>query len=292
MNRSPLVFSTVLLSSFLFSCSTSTINNANESHSAPHVDGYQLVWQDEFNCQSKLDENDWNYEQGFKRNFEAQYYQSDNVNCNNGILEITAKKEVVANAAYQAKSNNWRKQRKKAFYTSGSINTKGKHSWQYGRFEVRARIKTQDGLWPAIWFLGNEGNWPANGELDLMEYYQGKILANAAWAKAKNEKPKWDSVKTPMSEFNDPNWDEKFHLWRMDWDKDFIHMYLDGKLLNTIDLSKAVNPEGRFPKQPFQQPHYLLLNLAIGGSAGGDPSQTPFPSKYEIDFVRVYQKQP
>lgn len=253
-------------------------------------DGYALVWQDEFDCSRKIDERDWNYERGFRRNFEAQWYKSDNVNCHDGILEIEAKREVVDNPFYEASSDNWRKQRKQAFYTSGSINTKGKHSWKYGRFEIRARIQTQDGLWPAIWFLGNEGTWPKRGEIDLMEYYQGQILANAAWAQADSDKPVWDSVKIPMSDFNDPHWHEKFHLWRMDWDKDFIQLYLDDQLINSIDLSKAINPAGKLPKEPFQQPHYLLLNLAIGGKAGGDPSNTAFPNKYEIDYVRVFQK--
>lgn len=251
---------------------------------------YQMVWQDEFDCKQKVDESDWNYERGFRRNFEAQWYKSDNVNCRNGILEIEAKREVVDNPFYDASSDNWRKQRKQAFYTSGSINTKGKHSWKYGRFEIRVRIKTQDGLWPAIWFLGDEGTWPTRGEIDLMEYYQGQILANAAWAKADSKKPFWNSVKIPMSHFNDRHWDKKFHLWRMDWDQNFIHMYLDGELLNRIDLSQAINPPGKLPKEPFQQPHYLLLNLAIGGNAGGDPTHTFFPTKYEIDYVRVYQK--
>ena len=268
---------------FLSSCSNLFSEKSTEGY-------YQLVWKDEFDCNHKLDENEWNYERGFRRNFEAQWYKSDNVNCYKGILQIEANREVVDNPFYDATSDNWRKQRKQAFYTSGSINTKGKHSWLYGRFEIRARIKTENGLWPAIWFLGDEGNWPKRGEIDLMEYYQGQILANAAWAQTASKKPRWDSVKTPMSEFNDLNWDEKFHLWRMDWDKDFIHMYLDGKLLNTVNLSKAVNPDGFKPKEPFQQPHYLLLNLAIGGKAGGDPSNTAFPTIYEIDYVRVYQK--
>jgi len=76
----------------------------------------------------------------------------------------------------------------------------------------------------------------------------------------------------------------------MDWDSQSIKLYVDGILLNTVDLSKTTNPTDRGPKNPFRQPHYLLLNLASGGNAGGDPSQTTFPMRYEIEYVRVFQK--
>ena len=112
-----------------------------------------------------------------------------------------------------------------------------------------------------------------------MEYYQGKILANACWGTKKRWSAKWDSSKTPVESFGDPKWDEKFHIWRMDWDKDKIALYLDDKLLNTIDVTKTINPTDRGPKNPFRQPHYILLNLAIGGQAGGDPSKATFPTK-------------
>jgi beta-glucanase (GH16 family) len=75
----------------------------------------------------------------------------------------------------------------------------------------------------------------------------------------------------------------------MDWDEKRIVLSMDGLTLNTIDLTETINPEGRQPQNPFRQPFYLLLNLAIGGNAGGDPSETPFPTRYEIDYVRVYQ---
>ena len=77
----------------------------------------------------------------------------------------------------------------------------------------------------------------------------------------------------------------------MDWDRKKIELRVDGILLNTIDVTKTINPAGREPKNPFHQPHYMLLNLAIGGTNGGDPSSTDFPTRFEIDYVRVYQKQ-
>lgn len=250
---------------------------------------YQLVWADEFNTDGSPDPTNWTYEHGFVRNKELQWYQPENAFCKNGKLIIEGRRERKENPNYEAGSKNWRKNREFARYTSSCVKTKGLHSWQYGRFEIKARIKTKAGLWPAIWFLGVDGEWPSNGEIDLMEFYQGKILANACWGTRNRWQAKWDSSKTPVTSFKDPKWDEKFHIWRMDWDTNYIKLYLDDQLLNTIDLSKTINPTDRGPKNPFHQPHYLLLNLAIGG-AGGDPSKTQFPTRYEIDYVRVYQK--
>ena len=157
--------------------------------------------------------------------------------------------------------------------------------------EIRARIDTATGMWPAIWTLGIAKGWPANGEIDIMEYYLVKgaptILANAAWAHER-ERAAWNEATVPFAHFldKDPRWPEKFHIWKMDWTEDYIRLYLDDELLNEVDLSQTLNPDGF---NPFHQPHYILLNLAIG-SNGGDPSSTEFPRKYEIDYVRVYQK--
>ncbi|TSA53119.1 MAG: glycoside hydrolase family 16 protein, partial [Planctomycetaceae bacterium] len=152
------------------------------------------------------------------------------------------------------------------------------------------RDSTRAGLWPAFWTFGIEGPWPSNGEIDIMEYYRGVLLANAAWATEKRWVAKWDDSKKPITEFNVPNWSEKFHIWRMDWDSDSIKLYVDDMLLNEVDLSTTINKDGE-GKNPFHQPHYIILNLAIGGKAGGDPSNTKFPAKFEVDYVRIYQKQ-
>lgn len=256
-------------------------------------DGYHLVWADEFNKDGKPDPKNWNFEQGFVRNNELQWYQPDNASVKEGKLIIEGRREKRPNPNYEKGSQNWKKKREHIQYTSSSLRTKGLHSWQYGRFEVKAKIVADKGLWPAIWFLGVEGEWPSNGEIDLMEFYGGKILANACWGTKQRWKAKWDSSKKPVSSFGEKDWDSRFHIWRMDWDENSIKLYVDDILLNTIDVKKTINADlSRGPKNPFRQPHYMLLNLAIGGNAGGDPSKTPFPSKYEIDYVRVYQKSP
>ncbi len=253
--------------------------------------GYELVWADEFNEDGKPNPENWTYETGFVRNHELQWYQSENAFCTNGFLIIEGRRDSKPNPLYKEDQNDWRRTRKTIEYTSACLITKGLHHWKYGRFEIRARIKAKDGLWPAIWFLGIEGEWPSNGEIDLMEYYRGNILANACWGTDKRYIAKWDSVKTPVSDLGDSHWDNEFHIWRMEWNDQCIELYLDDQLLNSIDLREAENPTNqRGPKHPFRQPHYLLLNLAIGGEQGGEPSDTEFPTRYEIDYVRVYQQ--
>lgn len=250
-------------------------------------DGYRLVWADEFNGPEQLDTAVWRFENGFERNHELQWYQQENAWCEKGYLVIEARKETKPNPRYRQGSNEWRDRRKQIGYTSSSINTRGTRSWQYGRFVMRAKIRTENGLWPAFWTLGTRKEWPSNGEIDIMEYYRGNLLANIACGTTGRYKAKWFTVKKPVASFGDKRWSEKFHIWRMDWDENEIRLYVDDLLMNRVPLDRLVNPDGF---NPFKQPHYILLNLAIGGDNGGDPSLTVFPNRYLVDYVRVYQK--
>lgn len=253
--------------------------------------GMKLVWNDEFNKQGEPDSSSWINETGFVRNQELQWYQPDNANCSGGLLIIEGRREKIKNPGFIGGTSDWQINREYAEYTSSSIQTRGLRQWQFGRFEIRARIDTANGAWPAIWTLGISKEWPSNGEIDIMEFYRVKgvptILANFAWGTDQRYIAKWDDLKKPLTDFSskDPAWAKKFHIWRMDWNKDSINLYLDDQLLNTALLNQTFNPDGF---NPFLQPHFLLLNLAIGGN-GGDPSETDFPLRYEIDYVRVYQ---
>jgi beta-glucanase (GH16 family) len=262
-------------------------------NSSPEVlTGMTLVWNDEFNSDGKPDPSNWRYETGIVRNQELQWYQQDNANCKGGVLLIEGRKEKVRNPRFIKGNQNWQASREFAEYTSASIQTRGFRQWQFGRFEIRARIDTSCGSWPAIWTLGIEREWPSNGEIDIMEFYRIKdvptILANFAWGTDKRFFGKWDDLKKPLKDFTvvDTNWIKKFHIWRMDWDNVSIRLFLDDQLLNEVLLSETVNPDGF---NPFLQPHFILLNLDIGAN-GGDPSKSAFPIKYEVDWVRVYQK--
>ncbi|WP_373060128.1 family 16 glycosylhydrolase [Zunongwangia sp. H14] len=281
--------SIISLSLTILGCKTGS--KTSDADIATKYQGYELIWNEEFETAGKPNPVFWNYEHGFTRNEELQWYQKDNANIMKGFLTIEGRRERVKNNNYEAGSNNWKKHREFAEYTSSSINTRGKKEFQYGILEVRAKIDTAKGNWPAIWTLGITKPWPSNGEIDIMEYYmvnkEPHILANVAW-KGSEEYVKWDSEKIPFQHFLDkyPEWPEKFHIWKMDWTKDYIRLYLDDELLNEIELSKTNNPDGF---NPFHQPHYILLNLALG-SNGGDPSETAFPQEYIVDYVRVYQK--
>jgi beta-glucanase (GH16 family) len=269
------------------------INTYKADFSSPKkIRGYNLVWNDEFNKEGKPNEANWKHEKGFVRNKELQWYQPDNAVCKNGLLVIEGRREKVKNAGYKADNNDWRLNTEYANYTSASIQTKGLKQWQFGRFEIRARIDTTLGSWPAIWTLGVEGRWPRNGEIDIMEFYRIKdtatILANVAWGTDQPSVAKWHTETRAFTNFTstDPDWVKKFHVWRMDWDKESIRLFLDDQLLNNTSLSETINADGT---NPFLQPHFLLLNLAIGGN-GGEPSASANTFKYEVDYVRVYQK--
>jgi beta-glucanase (GH16 family) len=252
---------------------------------------YSLVWADEFDTDGPPLAANWSYEQGFVRNQELQWYQVDNAFCESGLLIIEGRQESVLNPDYDPASSDWRKQREYAEYTSSSLHSSGKVEFQYGKFELRARIDTRSGLWPAFWTLGISGEWPSRGEIDIMEYYQGKILANAAWGTGTRWTAAWDSASKTISSFSDPDWADKFHIWRLEWTRERLILSMDDLVMNTVDLSATINPNTAWgPSNPFHQPHYMLLNLAIGGTAGGDPSTTVFPARYEIDYVRVYQR--
>lgn len=249
--------------------------------------GYSLVWSDEFDVEGRPNPSNWGFERGFVRNEEIQYYQEANASVRAGFLIIEGRRERVANAAYVAGDADWRKSRKETEYTSASLQSSGKRFFQFGRFEMRGRIVTQAGLWPAWWTLGVAGEWPSNGEIDIMEYYKGLLHANVACGTTTRWQAKWDSVTKSPDSFGVADWDAKFHVWRMDWDNQSIGLYVDGTLQNSSNLSDLLNPDGQ---SPFRQAHYQLLNLAIGGVNGGDPTATTFPSRFEVDYVRVFQK--
>ena len=269
---------------------------------------WRLVWHDEFDGTGPLDSLTWQSERGFVRNEEYQWYQPQNAYRKDGVLVLEGRLDSIPNPQFRGgdedddevspttRGGRWRQRRPYARYSSGSVNTRKSYSFQYGRMEVRARIPAVCGAWPAIWTLGTKMGCPSCGECDVMEYYRFNdrpiILANAAWGDDQRGHAVWNTKRIPYEHFleKDPDWGNKFHTWTMDWTEDYIRLYLDGELLNDVDLTKTVNGSQGNYANPFHQPHYILLDLAIGGTNGGWPDDASFPMLYEIDYVRVYQK--
>lgn len=271
------------------------------------ADAWHLAWHDEFDGSGDFDAKKWQSEVGFLRNEEDQWYQPDNTYRQNGLLVIEGRLDSIPNPGYRPRQEegqggrrrgggDWRSRRPYAKYSSGSINTRYSYSFLYGRMEVRARIPAVEGSWPAIWTLGTQREWPSNGECDVMEFYHingvPHILANAAWGNDRQWQAVWNTKRIPYQHFldKDAGWGEKFHVWLMDWTPDYIRIYLDGELLNDIDLSKTVNGSIGEHTNPFHSPQYILLNLAIGGQNGGTIQPDAFPMRYEVDYVRVWQR--
>jgi beta-glucanase (GH16 family) len=247
---------------FLIACSICSI-----SFSQAATGGWAFSWSDEFSGPA-VDTSVWGYEIGYVRNNEAQYYanRTENSRIENGALLI------------QALRDNWNGH----VYTSASRTTWNKKSWMYGRFEMRAQIDIRQGSWPAWWWLPNSGGWPKGGEIDMMEFYRGMALFNVM-----DGNQKWTSITKQVSTLGGDRWAGEYHVWTMEWDSLKIDLSLDGTLINHY---LCANADGTGPSgtNPFRHPGYMIVNQAIGGNSGGDPSGTSFPVNYRIDWIRVH----
>ena len=235
---------------------------------------WNLVFSDEFDAAGALDAAKWGYETGYIRNKEAQFYTTrpENVRAEDGTLVIEARKEPFQGYGY----------------TSASINTLGRFEFLYGRVEVRAKLPTGNGTWPAIWMLGtnrSQVGWPACGEIDIMENvgFDPLVIVGSVHTKAYNH-----TIGTHKSaNVTVANPWEDFHVYAMEWYADRIDIFVDGQKYFTF------RNEGTGSRTwPFDKPQYLLINLAIGGSWGGQKGidDTRFPHRYVVDYVRVYQQ--
>ncbi|KQS92343.1 glycoside hydrolase family 16 protein [Chryseobacterium sp. Leaf394] len=234
-----------------------------------------LIWSDEFNYKGLPDSTKWHYDVGGDGygNNEAQFYTKnrlENARVENGNLVIEAKKE------------NWENNN----YTSARLLTKGKFSFQYGTVEVRAKLPKGRGTWPAIWMMSeNMKEWPDDGELDIMEH----VGFNQGFVHASVHTKKYNHIintqKTDTLFVKDAS--EKFHIYKADWTPEKIDVYIDDQKFFTYE-----NKEKTYESWPFDQPYFIILNLAVGGFWGGKEGidDSVFPQKYEIDYVRVYQR--
>lgn len=245
---------------------------------------YSLVWHDEFDG-DELDTSIWSYEPhqpGWVNNELQEYTTStDNVYVEDGKLIIQALENVDASG--------------KKTYTSGRINTMNKKDCKYGRFEARLKVPSGQGFLPAFWMMPTQedlyGQWPKCGEIDIME-----VLGNdtdKAYATIHYGEPHTEQQGYKMSTGLD--YSEAFHVYACEWEPGEIRFYVDNKLVKTIDdwfTKKTGFDEVAYPA-PFDQPFYVILNLAVGGNWPGNPDETTQfgeNAQLQVDYVRVYQK--
>lgn len=242
---------------------------------------YKLVWSDEFDG-TELDRSIWNVEQGGSGwgNRELQYYtdRTENIRVENGNLVIEARLE-----DYQ---NN--------HYTSGRMQSKGKKEFLYGKFEARIKFPGGKGTWPAWWLMGGKMGWPACGEIDIQEHIgsQDKRVSFALHTPDKNGSKGNNWSKT---HFFDYNMSEDYHVYGVEWaqqeqgGKDVIRFTVDGEQYAEV-WQTAFDDNNAWP---FQKAHYMILNLAIGGTMGGTVDDGIFEQerKMLVDWVRVYQRE-
>ncbi len=253
--------------------------NQNTRQEGTKKKEWKLIWSDEFNKAGLPDPAKWNYEEGYLRNQEKQYYtkaRKENARIENGYLILEARKD-------SALINGKRRP-----ITSASLITKGKADWTYGRIEVRAKLPKGRGTWPAIWMLGSNIDsvgWPDCGEIDIMEHvgYDPGVVHTTIHTKAYN----WMNGKEKTADTLLPDCMDTFHVYAINWSPEKIDFYVDSSRCLTFKNEHKTTAEW-----PFNTPHYLIVNLAIGGAWGGQKGIDPaiFPAQMKIDYVRVYDK--
>ncbi|MEZ8825969.1 glycoside hydrolase family 16 protein [Vibrio sp. 10N.261.55.A7] len=246
--------------------------HANTVASECMEEDYKLVWSDEFDYTGLPDKVKWNYEEGYLRNKELQYYQVESLEhsyVKDGFLTLEANYTPSLTHPYK----------------SASLKTENRATWRYGKIEVRASLPTAPGTWPAIWMMGEnirQVYWPRTGEIDIMEHvgkHPNRVHANVIYYDYEEEKKKAknnshitiDSV-------------QSFNTYAIKWTEDEIIFLLNDVPYHRFDIDEAGGE-----KNPFRKPFYLILNLALG-SWGGELEDDFSSAKFIIDYVRVYQQ--
>jgi beta-glucanase (GH16 family) len=283
---------------------------------------WQLVWQDEFD-QAEIDLTKWSFEVNCfgGGNDEQQCYtdRKENAYLEQGILKIVARRENFAGPAAQDDDPNYTPEDTRILpYTSARLRSKNKGDWTYGRFEIRAKLPSGQGTWPAIWMLPTDwayGGWAGSGELDIMEVVNLKTQSDVEGAVEGQEESRifgslhfgrlWPENVYSNQSFNLPDGAspaDDFHEYAVEWQAGEIRWYVDDIHFATqrdsawysqyrSDAGVLINGEG---SAPFDQKFHMLLNFAVGGNWAGKVNEkgideSVFPQAFQVDYVRVYQ---
>lgn len=266
--------------------------------SDPAIAGMNLIWQDEFSG-TVLDTNKWNYETGYYigndpnswgwGNAELEHYtnSTQNVFVQDGKLNIRALNDP---KSFPQDPSRY------ALYSSGKINTKDHLSFQYGRVDIRAKLPTGNGVWPALWMLPKDsayGAWAASGEIDIMEA-KGRLPGTTSGAV--HFGGQWPVNRYIAGEYHfseGQTFANDYHVYTMIWEEDNIKWYVDGQFFFKVSRDQWYSVAApNNPNAPFDQPFYIIMNLAIGGHFDGGlaPSPSDIPATMLVDYVRVYKE--
>jgi beta-glucanase (GH16 family) len=230
------------------------------------ANGRKLVWSDEFDGPD-IDRAVWGNETGFVRNGELQKYTTDAAN------QFIDQGDLVIKGIYVGGSGQ-------GAYTSASLITKGKKTFQYGRIESRIKVPGAKGSWPAFWLLPPNKPWPAGGEIDIMEWIsQEPNVAHGTAHFAVNTVHQSSGSTTTLASPVPSD----YHVFAIEWTATAIDWYVDTTHYHTYDTTQIIDG------MPFQAPFYFILNYAIGGSWPEAPDSTQYPSEMRVDWVRVWQ---
>lgn len=282
--------------------------------SDPETAGWQLVWADEFSG-SELDRSKWTPEKSCwgGGNDERQCYtdRPANIMVRDGVLHLAARKERFFGPDRPPEIAATPNPQITREYTSGKIRTRGLHSWKYGRIEIRARVPAGQGTWPAVWMMPEGdayGPWPLSGEIDILEAVNiGASCAECSGGTGENRTlsalhfgdrpPANRFVDRRVALFSMKLPSEGFHVWTLEWGEGLMRFYLDGQQywqLTEADWDSA-SPlaQGRV-HAPFDQPFYIMANLAVGGrlsETNNDKgvAHDAIPAEFAIDWIRIYQ---
>lgn len=290
MRRQSLFFKVFLIAIPMF-----VISSCDTDETQTVANFTQLVMQDEFDIDGEPNRDIWGYDIGDGSdtqagvgwgNNELQYYtnRSENVTVQNGILIIAAQKEDYNGSAY----------------TSARLLTKGKFEQAYGRFEARIKVPEGQGLWPAFWLIGansDEVSWPQCGEIDIMEYRRQEptLVSGSVHGPGYSGETIPQGHITKSYDLVNDRFDAGFHVFGIEWAPEYINYYVDNVLYNQItpDDLETTPDDGsdNLGEWVFNQPFYIIINLAVGGNFPGTPgSETTFPQNMLVDYVRVYKQ--
>lgn len=277
---------TAIIALFLLAPTAAYQSTSEPAEPIPEAGGdWQLMWSDEFDYEGLPDSAKWGYDVGGHGwgNDELQYYterRSENARVEDGRLVIEARKEPY----------------KESDYTSARLVTRDKGEWTYGRFEVRAKLPSGRGTWPALWMLAADETygdryWPDNGEIDIMEHvgFDAGLVHAAVHTGAYHH-----SIGTHKTgEIAVPSAEDRFHVYAVEWTPEAIRAFVDGEHYFTFENERLAGAGAGYEEWPFDRPFFLLLNIAVGGNWGGMEGVAPdvWPQRMEVDYVRVYQRE-